>query len=160
MSRKGVIAKRVKTGPGALSRNRGQAVQTAGRGTNVPRSAKVQTIRPCLGQSSIHRPITSRPGKQCPAVGHATTNAAHDHAARAGKQRLAAARPTHVPRRCAVRAGKPRPRPAKKHRPIFTVRPQPADQIIRPRPFRSATTRSGRPSRPTVRTPRSTRSRF
>ncbi|CAA7037700.1 unnamed protein product [Microthlaspi erraticum] len=55
---------------------------------------------------------TSRPGKQCPAVGQATTtqdDAAHDHAVRAGKQRLAAARPnSRTTADGAVQAGKPR----------------------------------------------------
>ncbi|CAA7047653.1 unnamed protein product [Microthlaspi erraticum] len=54
-----------------------------------------------------------------------------------------------------------RPRPAEKHRPIFTRPTTAADrETVRPRPFRPPTTTtrlSGRtPSRPTVRTPRST----
>ncbi|CAA7016512.1 unnamed protein product [Microthlaspi erraticum] len=45
MSRKGVIAKRVKTVQTALSRISAQPRRPAGRGTNVPRSAKTDSVR-------------------------------------------------------------------------------------------------------------------
>ncbi|CAA7017927.1 unnamed protein product [Microthlaspi erraticum] len=128
MSRKGVIAKRVKTVQTALSRITAKPCRAAGRGTNVPRSAKI--IRPSEVSAKVRlRPITSRPGKQCPAVGQATTthDSRHDHAARAGNN---ASRPrtTRVPRPMSVRAGKTsRVRP-RNHRPISSVRPQPADR--------------------------------
>ncbi|CAA7040822.1 unnamed protein product [Microthlaspi erraticum] len=69
----------------------------------------------------------SRPGKLKPAVGHATTSR-HSRArpcARAGKQRLAAAQLSRVPRRRSVRPGNYVPRPAERfHRPSL----HPSDQ--------------------------------
>ncbi|CAA7045898.1 unnamed protein product [Microthlaspi erraticum] len=98
-----------------------------------------------LGQISSVR-LKSRPksktGKLRPAVGHATTahtNAAHDHAARAGKQSLAAAQPvSRTTADGAVRAGNYVPRPAENssanlHPSDHSGRPQ----SVRPRPFRS-----------------------
>ncbi|CAA7031832.1 unnamed protein product [Microthlaspi erraticum] len=162
MSRKGVTTKRVKTVQTALSRISAQTAQS-GWPRNVfharPNirpsevSAKVQTIRP-----------THTTREQCPAVGQATTTPRH--AARAGKQ---ASRPrtTYLAYhgRCAVRAGKHVPRPAEK----ASANLHPSDHSGRPR-IHPATTvpivdhghtrSSGRSSRPTVRTPRSTRSPF
>ncbi|CAA7035244.1 unnamed protein product [Microthlaspi erraticum] len=67
MSRKGVTTKRVKTVQTALSRISAQPRSPAGRGTNVPRSAKI--VRPSEVSAKVQnrRPITqSRPGKHCP----------------------------------------------------------------------------------------------
>ncbi|CAA7047152.1 unnamed protein product [Microthlaspi erraticum] len=79
MSRKGVIAKRVKTAPDGHIENQRPTRSPAGRGTNVPRSAKTVSVR--LKSRPKFQPLGrshTRPGKLKPAVGqrHATT--AHD----------------------------------------------------------------------------------
>ncbi|CAA7058522.1 unnamed protein product [Microthlaspi erraticum] len=110
------------------------------------------------------RPIRITTRETCPAVGQATTahaNAAHDHAARAGNK---ASRPRNLLAyhgRCAVRAGNYVPRPAENSSAKSSVRPAADHESVRPRPFRlSGHDPSGRSSRPTVPTPRSTRSPF
>ncbi|CAA7048525.1 unnamed protein product [Microthlaspi erraticum] len=100
MSRKGVITKRVKTVQTALSRISAQPRRGWPGETNVSLgqnrirpsevSAKVQTIRP-----------TSRPGKQCPAVGQATTTHAKPRTTMPREPGSNALRPrdlSHVPR--------------------------------------------------------------
>ncbi|CAA7025748.1 unnamed protein product [Microthlaspi erraticum] len=116
-------------------------------------SAKVQTI----GRSR-----KSRPGKLLPAVGHATprprtTKAREPGVTPRGRATPRVPRPMHPSDRETTSRVRPR-----FHRPNFTVRPQPADHAsVRPRPFRLGHTRlSGRSSRTTVPTPRSTRSPF
>ncbi|CAA7025610.1 unnamed protein product [Microthlaspi erraticum] len=106
MSRKGVTTKRVKTVQTALSRISAQTAQTG-----WPRITSVRLkSRPKFKTVGRSR-ITTR--ETCPAVGHATTThatTAHDHAARAGKQSLAAAQPvSRTTADGAVRAGKLRP---------------------------------------------------
>ncbi|CAA7038493.1 unnamed protein product [Microthlaspi erraticum] len=110
MSRKGVITKRVKTVQTALSRNQRPTASPAGRETNVPRSAKSSVrlkSRPKFKPpaDTHHDPGNNVPRSAKPRPRHA----AHDHAARAGKQRLAAAQPSRTTADGAVRAGKPRP---------------------------------------------------
>ncbi|CAA7052907.1 unnamed protein product [Microthlaspi erraticum] len=76
MSRKGVIAKRVKTAPDGHIENQRRTRSPAGRGTNVPRSAKTVSVRlksrPKFKPSADH---ATRPGKHCPAVGQAKRHA-------------------------------------------------------------------------------------
>ncbi|CAA7053764.1 unnamed protein product [Microthlaspi erraticum] len=166
MSRKGVITKRVKTGPDGSIEN-----QRPNRAAGWPRE------RFTLGQITSVR-LKSRPKFKPPADRITTRetmsrgrpqrsrHAAHDHAARAGKQSLAAAQPSRVPRPMAPsEPGSYVPRPAEK----ASANLHPSDHSGRPR-IRPATTvpivraamtrSSGRSSRPTVRTPRSTRSPF
>ncbi|CAA7015069.1 unnamed protein product [Microthlaspi erraticum] len=168
MSRKGVITKRVKTVQTALSRNSAQTAQSGWPRNYVSRSAKVTSVRlksrpksKPTGRSRITTRETLSRGR--PSFKR-SRHAAHDQSARAGKQGLAAAQP--VPRTTAdasVRAGKERPTSGRE--------PSAKSQSARPRrptanpsdPDRSdsPTTRlSGRSSRPTVPTPRSTRSPF
>ncbi|CAA7054800.1 unnamed protein product [Microthlaspi erraticum] len=137
MSRKGVTTKRVKTVQTALSRISAQPRSPAGRGTNVPRSAK--SVRPSEVSAKVQtvRPHAITTRETLPAVGqrHATT--AHDQTARAGK-RLAAAQPIRVPRPMHPsepgRTSHVRPRISSAK---FIRRPQPADHAsVRPRPFR------------------------
>ncbi|CAA7019949.1 unnamed protein product [Microthlaspi erraticum] len=107
-----------------------------------------------VGRSRITTRETSRGRPR-----HATT--AHDQTREPGK-RLAAAQLIRVPRRCAVRPGKLRPASGRDfigqiHRPTTAA----DHESVRPRPFRLGHTRlSGRSSRTTVPTPRSTRSPF
>ncbi|CAA7061015.1 unnamed protein product [Microthlaspi erraticum] len=132
MSRKGVITKRVKTVQTALSRKRPTA-QT-GRGTNVPRpksSVRLKS-RPKFKPSGRSR-ITTR--ETCPAVGQATTT----HSATPREPGSNASRPRNLLAyhgRCIRPSREDVPRPAEKHRPIFTVRPQrPTANSVRPRPI-------------------------
>ncbi|CAA7025586.1 unnamed protein product [Microthlaspi erraticum] len=158
MSRKGVIAKRVKTVQTALSRISAKPCRPAGRGTNVPRSAKVQP-------SVQARPITSRPGKHVPrsAKPQPLTTPRTTMPREPGSNPRGRATLTYHGR-CAVRAGKDVPRPAEKHRP--NLHPSDHSRPTTKHPATTVPTRrpdpmSGRPSRPTVRTSeRSTRSRF
>ncbi|CAA7050335.1 unnamed protein product [Microthlaspi erraticum] len=100
--------------------------------------------------------ITTRETK--PAVGHATPHRARP-TARAGKRLAAAQLITYHGRRRPT--GKLCPRPAEKPSANFTVRPQPADRSSGPDRSDSAKDPTVRPTVPTtVRTPRSTRSRF
>ncbi|CAA7036490.1 unnamed protein product [Microthlaspi erraticum] len=137
MSRKGVTTKRVKTVQTALSRKRPTAERLAEK--RMFRSAKSSVrlkSRPKFKPSGRY---ASRPGKHVPrSAKPRTRHAAHDHAARAGKQSLAAAQPTRVPRPMAPSepgsTSRVRPR---KHRPILTRPTTAADrETIRPRPFR------------------------
>ncbi|CAA7045044.1 unnamed protein product [Microthlaspi erraticum] len=67
MSRKGVITKRVKTVQTALSRISAQPRSPAGRGTNVPRSAKVISVRlKSRPKFETDRPITITTRETCP----------------------------------------------------------------------------------------------
>ncbi|CAA7031774.1 unnamed protein product [Microthlaspi erraticum] len=162
MSRKGVIAKRVKTAPDGHIENQRPTRSPAGRGTNVPRSAKTVSVRlksrpksKTVGRSRNHDPGNIARGRPS----HATT--AHDQTARAGKRLAAAQLISRTTHDAPSEPGNYVPRPAEKHRPNFIRPTTPADRIIRPDRSDSAKTRlSGRSSRPTVRTPRSTRSRF
>ncbi|CAA7029438.1 unnamed protein product [Microthlaspi erraticum] len=117
-------------------------------------SAKVQT----------DRPITqSRPGKHCPAVGQANArHAAHDQPREPGNKprgRATFAYHGRCIRPSRERTSRVRPR---NHRPNLIRRPR--RPTVNPSGHDrsdSATTRlSGRSSRPTVPTPRSTRSPF
>ncbi|CAA7030162.1 unnamed protein product [Microthlaspi erraticum] len=163
MSRKGVMIKIAKTGPGG-SIEKPRPSGTAGRGTSVRgRPTSDIPVPP------VHGRATYRPGKHRPAVGQTriTRRSAHDRTARTGRQRLAAARHNSRTRPIAPSDQEGLvPRPAENLRPIYPPgrtrrtnaktlghdRPDRADS--RPRPT------AGRTSRPTVRTVRSTRSRF
>ncbi|CAA7034118.1 unnamed protein product [Microthlaspi erraticum] len=166
MSRKGVIAKRVKLLQTALSRISAQTRSPAGRGTHVSRSAK--SVRPTEVSAKVQNRSAdhaTRPGKHCPAVGQATSrHAAHDQPREPGNKASRPRNPFAYHGRCIrpsrERTSHVRPRnligqisSARPRRP--TVNPSGHDRSD------SATTRlSGRSSRPTVPTPRSTRSPF
>ncbi|CAA7054470.1 unnamed protein product [Microthlaspi erraticum] len=137
----------------------------AGRGTNVSRSAKITSVRLSLGQSQDRSAeYTSRPGK------HVPRSATPQPLPPCRASREKASRPrnlSRVPRPMAPsEPGSYVPRPAEK----ASANPFPSDHSGRPRTrpattvpivLRAAMTRSsGRSSRPTVRTPRSTRSPF
>ncbi|CAA7044722.1 unnamed protein product [Microthlaspi erraticum] len=131
MSRKGVTTKRVKTVQTALSRISAQPRSPAGRGTNVPRSARISSVRlKSRPKSKTVRPRASHdPGNIARGrPRHATT--AHDQTARAGSN---ASRPRNYPRTTherAVRPGKLRPASDRRfHRPSF----HPSDHSGRPR---------------------------
>ncbi|CAA7045484.1 unnamed protein product [Microthlaspi erraticum] len=143
MSRKGVITKRVKTGPDGSIENQRQ-----------PRSLAEKRMFPRRPNQSVR--LKSRPKFDHPA----------DHASRPGKA-MSRGRPSHDHSRpCrarpphAIREATSRVRP-RKHRPIF-IRPTTAadHESVRPRPFRRHDP-IVRPIVPTDRpTPRSTRSPF
>ncbi|CAA7047131.1 unnamed protein product [Microthlaspi erraticum] len=139
MSRKGVITKRVKTVQTALSRISAQPRSPAGRET-CSRSAKVISVRlKSRPKFQTDRPITQHdPGNIVPRSAKPNArHAAHDHAARAGKQASRPRNPSRTTADASVRAGKERPTSgretsAKSHPPTT-----PADrESIRPRPFR------------------------
>ncbi|CAA7035429.1 unnamed protein product [Microthlaspi erraticum] len=138
MSRKGVTTKRVKTVQTALSRISAQPRSPAGRGTNVPRSAKSSVRLKSRPKSKTGRD-QSRPGKLLPAVGHATTTPRRARPKRASREN--ASRP-----RNSSRVPRPMRRPSREttsrvrprfHRPIFIRPTTAADHAsVRPRPFR------------------------
>ncbi|CAA7042225.1 unnamed protein product [Microthlaspi erraticum] len=157
MSRKGVIAKRVKTAPDGHIENQRRTRRPAGRGTNVPRSAKTVFVRlmsrPKSNPSAdhTHDPGNMSRGRPSHATPRTTTREPGN-----------ASRPRNSSRTTAdaVRAGK---RPTSGRETIGQISPSTTAgrPIIRPRPFRLGQDPTVRPtSRPTVRTPRSTRSRF
>ncbi|CAA7039481.1 unnamed protein product [Microthlaspi erraticum] len=161
MSRKGVTTKRVKTVQTALSRISAQPRSPAGRGTNVPRSAKTSVrlkSRPKskpLGRSRITTRETARGRPR-----HNATPTAHDQSARAGKKPRGRATLAYH----ADAPSEPGERPASGrefHRPNHPPT-TPADrESVRPRPFRLGHDPIVRPIVPTtVPTPRSTRSPF
>ncbi|CAA7051119.1 unnamed protein product [Microthlaspi erraticum] len=157
MSRKGVIAKIVKTVQTALSRI------APSRTAAEERMFRVGHIRP---RRQVHGRYVHDPGSIVPrSANHFTRHIRARRAARAGKQAFAAARHNsctaadHPPTR------KPSSRPAKFHRPTYpSVRPTAEHEncpaTIVPTSDGRHDPTSGRSSRPTVRTPRSTRSRF
>ncbi|CAA7050016.1 unnamed protein product [Microthlaspi erraticum] len=139
MSRKGVIAKRVKAAPDGHIENQRRTRSPAGRGTNVPRSAKTVSVRlKSRPKSKTTRPITHHdPGNLSPRSATPQRHAAHDQSARAGevtpRGRATHSRTTHEhpsdPGNSRVRPRFPSAN--------LSARPQPADrEIIRPRPFR------------------------
>ncbi|CAA7042229.1 unnamed protein product [Microthlaspi erraticum] len=139
MSRKGVIAKRVKAAPDGYIENQRRTRRPAGRGTNVPRSAKTVSVRlksrPKSNHSADH---TARPGKHCPRSA-TPRHAAHDQPREPGN----ASRPRNslaYHGRCIRPSRENVPRPAEKPSAKFHPRPQPADRSsgptvpTRPRP--------------------------
>ncbi|CAA7038419.1 unnamed protein product [Microthlaspi erraticum] len=150
MSRKGVIAKRVKTVQRLYRESRQAAERPAEE--RMFRSAKI--IRPSEVSAKVqHRPITHHdPGNNVPRSAKPQpltprTTMPREPGSNASRPRDLLA----YHGRWSVRAGKLRPRPAEKHRPILH-RPTTADrEIIRPRPFRSAHDPTVRPIVPTDR---------
>ncbi|CAA7061747.1 unnamed protein product [Microthlaspi erraticum] len=132
MSRKGVTTKRVKTAPDALSRISAQPRSPAGRGTNVPRSARISSVRlKSRPKSKTVRPIAQVTTRETIARGrprHATT--AHDQTARAGSN---ASRPRNSSR--APRTNAPS---------------DPGNYVPRPTEISSAKFSPVRPQRPTT----------
>ncbi|CAA7048967.1 unnamed protein product [Microthlaspi erraticum] len=136
----------------------------AGRGTNVPLGQTVSVRLKSRPKSKTTRPITHHdPGNSSPRSAKQTPrHAAHDQSARAGK-RLAAAQLSAYHGRCIRPTGEERPRPAENFIGQISIRStKPTDrESSGPDRSDSATTRlSGRSSRTTVPTPRSTRSPF
>ncbi|CAA7041511.1 unnamed protein product [Microthlaspi erraticum] len=137
---------------GSIERISAQPRSPAGRGTNVPRSAKL--VRPSevsakVQNHSADHAITTRE-THCPRSAtpqrHATT--AHDQSARAGKVSLAAAQLVRVPADAPSEPGKNVPRPAEISSAKFIRRPRRPTESVRPRPFRLGHDRlSGRSSR-------------
>ncbi|CAA7015086.1 unnamed protein product [Microthlaspi erraticum] len=167
MSRKGVITKRVKTVQTALSREQrpNRAVRLAEE--HVPRSAKVTSVR--LKSRPKSKPTgrsRTRPGKHCPAVGQASTLHATPRTTKArepGNKPRGRATRSRTTADASVRAGKERPTSGREFiGQISSARPRrPTANPSDPDRSDSPTTRlSGRSSRPTVPTPRSTRSPF
>ncbi|CAA7054232.1 unnamed protein product [Microthlaspi erraticum] len=160
MSRKGVIAKRVKTAPDGSIENQRPNAQSGWPRNEC--SALGQNIRPSEVSAKVnHRPITITT-RETLSRGRPATTA---HATRARPPREPGNKPrgraTHS--RTTTVPSEPGTTPASGRETIGHSNPSDhtADRNIRPRPFRLAKTRlSGRSSRPTVRTPRSTRSRF
>ncbi|CAA7015071.1 unnamed protein product [Microthlaspi erraticum] len=164
MSRKGVTTKRVKTVQTALSRISAQPRSPAGRGTNVPRSAK--TVRPTEVSAKVQttRPITQHdPGNIArgrPSQRHATprTTKAREPGNKPRGRATRSAYHGRCIRPSRERTSHVRPR-------ISSAKSHPLDHAGRPRirPTPTVPTRhdrSGRSSRTTVPTPRSTRSPF
>ncbi|CAA7045395.1 unnamed protein product [Microthlaspi erraticum] len=147
MSRKGVITKRVKTVQTALSRISAQPRSPAGRGTNVPRSAKSSVRLKSRPKSKPPADHATRPGKHCPrsAKPQPSRHAAHEAASRNRNSRTTAD--------ASVRAGKNVPRPAENHRPNLIRSTTPPTESsgptvpTRPRPDCPA----DRPDRPSQR---------
>ncbi|CAA7017989.1 unnamed protein product [Microthlaspi erraticum] len=168
MSRKGVTTKRVKTGPdGSIENQRPNRADrlaekrcfTLGQNHIRPSevSAKVQTFGRYASRPGKHVPRSATPQPLTPC---ATTMPREPGNKPRGRATCLVPRPMRRPSRETTSRVRPR-----NHRPIFTVRPQ------RPTTNRPATTvpivlgaamtrSSGRSSRPTVPTPRSTRSPF
>ncbi|CAA7058464.1 unnamed protein product [Microthlaspi erraticum] len=144
MSRKGVITKRVKTVQTALSRISAQPRSPAGRGTNVPRSAKTVRLksRPKskpLGRSRITTRETLSRGRPSQTSRHT----AHDQSARAGKQASRPRNPLAYHGRCIRPSREEHPRPAENFiGQISSVRPRrPTANPSGPDRSDSATTR-------------------
>ncbi|CAA7018048.1 unnamed protein product [Microthlaspi erraticum] len=162
MSRKGVIAKRVKTVQRSIENQRRTAQRLAEERMfrARPKPSVRLKSRPKFNHPADH---DHDPGSK-PAVGHATTATPRRARPCRASREKPRGRATYLAYhgRCPSEPGK-RPTSGRETIGQILTRPTtPADrEIIRPRPFRPTTTRlSGRPSRPTVRTPRSTRSRF
>ncbi|CAA7053429.1 unnamed protein product [Microthlaspi erraticum] len=155
MSRKGVIAKRVKAAPDGYIENQPErAVRLAEermfRARPKPYSVRLKS-RP--KSKPLGRSHTTR--ETLPAVATPT------RASRETKPRGRATR-SRTTADASVRAGKNVPRPAEKPSAKSSSADQPADHETsgHDRSDSAKTRLSGRSSRPTVRTPRSTRSRF
>ncbi|CAA7061743.1 unnamed protein product [Microthlaspi erraticum] len=166
MSRKGVTTKRVKTVQTALSRESAPKPRSpAGRET-CSALGQITSVR--LKSRPKSKPIgrsRTRPGKHCPAVGQAKRSTPRRaRPKRASRETsLAAAQPFRVPRPMHPsepgRTSHVRPRILIGQ--ISSVDHAGRPESVRPRPFRLAhDPMSGRSSRPTVPTPRSTRSPF
>ncbi|CAA7052901.1 unnamed protein product [Microthlaspi erraticum] len=134
MSRKGVMAKRVKTVQTALSRTAAKPQQRPAEKRMFTRSAKSNTSVPPSPAEHTHHD----PGSNVP------RSASHNHSSRcrarpcraSREERLAAAQLTYHGR-CAVRAGS---RPASGQETSANLHPSDHSgrpRIVRPRPFRS-----------------------
>ncbi|CAA7015117.1 unnamed protein product [Microthlaspi erraticum] len=150
MSRKGVIAKRVKTAPDGSYRE--SAPNRAVRLAEERCSALGQSIRPSEVSAKVQnrRPITTRPGKQ--ARGRPRHNATPRRArpAREPGTSLAAAQLSRTtadirPSRELATSGR------ETIGQISSVRPRRPTEIIRPRPFRLGHDPTVRPTVPTDR---------
>ncbi|CAA7020486.1 unnamed protein product [Microthlaspi erraticum] len=146
MSRKGVIAKRVKAAPDGYIENQRRTRSPAGRGTNVPRSAK--TVRPTEVSAKVQttRPITHHDPGNNP---RSATPQPRTTKAREPGKRLAAAQLLAYHGRC-IRPSRETPASGRETIGQIPIRPTtPADRHnIRPDRSDSAKTRlSGRPSR-------------
>ncbi|CAA7018052.1 unnamed protein product [Microthlaspi erraticum] len=130
MSRKGVIAKRVKTVQTALSRISARTAQSGWPRNDVPRSAK--SIRPSEVSAKVQtdRPITITTRETKPAVGHATTATPRRARPCASRETKPRGRATYLAYhgRWSVRAGKTSHVRPRNHRPFH----HPSDHTGRP----------------------------
>ncbi|CAA7036915.1 unnamed protein product [Microthlaspi erraticum] len=166
MSRKGVITKRVETVQTALSRNSAQTAQS-GWPRNYCFRARPKSLRPTEVSAKVQtdRPITQRdPGNIVPRSAkpnaHATprTTKAREPGNKASRPRNPFAYHGRCIRPSRERTSHVRPR---FHRPNSSVRPRrPTASSGHDRSDSAHDPMSGRSSRPTVPTPRSTRSPF
>ncbi|CAA7052815.1 unnamed protein product [Microthlaspi erraticum] len=164
MSRKGVIAKRVKAAPDGYIENQRPNAQSGWPRNECSALGQNHSVRLSLGQSPTTRPITQHDPGNMPAVGQATTPR-HNRARpkRASREVTPRGRATHLTYRPTL-PSEPGTSLASGRRPSANlIRPTtPADRHnIRPDRSDSAKDPTVRPTVPTtVRTPRSTRSRF
>ncbi|CAA7043607.1 unnamed protein product [Microthlaspi erraticum] len=136
MSRKGVIAKRVKAAPDGYIENQRRTRSPAGRGTNVPRSAKTVSVRlmsrPKSNHSAdhTHDPGNISPRSATPRHPRTTKRASRE------TPRGRATRPYHG--RCIRPTRERTPASGRETIGQIFIRPTtPADRHnIRPRPFR------------------------
>ncbi|CAA7030663.1 unnamed protein product [Microthlaspi erraticum] len=162
MSRKGVIAKRVKTAPDGSIENQRPTAQSGWPRNDVPRSAKV-SVRLKSRPKSNHRPITITTRETFPRSAKHTRHATPRTTMRASREQASRPRnPSRTTADASVRAGKTSHVRPRNHRPNLIRPTTPADRETsgHDRSDSAKTRLSGRSSRPTVRTPRSTRSRF
>ncbi|CAA7025768.1 unnamed protein product [Microthlaspi erraticum] len=161
MSRKGVIAKRVKTVQTALSRISAQTAQSGWPRNDVPRSAKVSVRLKSRPKSKTARPITQHdPGNIVPrSAKHTVTPAAHDQPREPGNKprgratlayhgrciRPSRERTSHVrPRNLIGQISSARPRRPTVNHPATTVPTRPRPDCPADRPDRPSQ-RRGRP---------------
>ncbi|CAA7040975.1 unnamed protein product [Microthlaspi erraticum] len=162
MSRKGVIAKRVKTAPDGSIENQRRTRSPAGRGTMFRARPKYSVRLKSRPKSKPPADHASRPGKHCPRSAKPQRTPRARPCARAGNKPRGRATRSRTTADASVRAGKTSHVRPRNHRPNL-IRSDHAGRPNHPAttvPTRPKTRLSGRSSRPTVRTPRSTRSRF
>ncbi|CAA7016403.1 unnamed protein product [Microthlaspi erraticum] len=125
MSRKGVIAKRVKAAPDGHIENQRPNAQTGWPRNDVPRSAKT-VFRPTEVSAKVQtiRPITHHdPGNIVPRSAKQRHATPRTTSARAGKKPRGRATRSRTTADASVRAGKIVPRPAEKPSAKFIRRP-------------------------------------
>ncbi|CAA7046868.1 unnamed protein product [Microthlaspi erraticum] len=149
MSRKGVTTKRVKTVQTALSRNR-----AAGWPKRSAKSIRLKSRPKFKPPADTHHDPGIVPRSAKP---HHSRHAAHDHAARAGNKPRGRATFSRTTADGAIRAGKARPASGREIIGQSSVRPAADREPSGHDRSDTTTTISGRP---TVPTPRSTRSPF
>ncbi|CAA7034567.1 unnamed protein product [Microthlaspi erraticum] len=139
MSRKGVIAKRVKAAPDGYIENQRPNAQT-GWPRNECSALGQNRIRPtdvsAKVQTSADHAITTRETLSRGRPSHNATPRRARPSARAGRTPRGRATHSRTTADASVRAGKTSHVRPRNHRPNFTRRPSRPTEIIRPRPFR------------------------